>query len=157
MTMYYMTLTPGLGGLVDAPKFQFIGAILGVPHPPGYPLYVLLSYGFSHLPFGSLAYRVNFMSAVWGAVTVGLLFLCARRAGCNRFTSAVAALGLGHGVTFWSVAVVAEVYTLTTVLLAATLLALLRWGQSRSHGAYRAVSTPLRQPSSAFTVATPRW
>ena len=38
MAMYYMTLTPGLGGLVDAPKFQFIGAILGVPHPPGYPL-----------------------------------------------------------------------------------------------------------------------
>ena len=97
---------------------------------------MLLSYGFSHLPFGSLAYRVNFMSAVWGAVTVGLLFLCARRVGCNRLASIVAALGLGHGVTFWSVAVVAEVYTLTTVLLAATLLALLRWGQTRSHGAY---------------------
>ena len=130
--MYWLTLAPGLIGLVDTPKLQFIGAILGVPHPPGYPLYILLSYGFSHLPFGSLAYRINLMSAVFGAATVALVFLCGRRVGVGRFVSAVGSCGLACGPLFWSTAVVAEVYTLHTALLAAILLSLLSWAHTRS-------------------------
>ena len=136
LCLYWLTLAPGLVGLVDTPKFQFVGAILGIPHPPGYPLYVLLSYGFSHLPFGSLAYRINLMSAVFGALTVALVFLCGRRSGAGRLASAVGAVGLAGGPLFWSTAVVAEVYTLHTALLAAILLSLLTWSQTRSPMAY---------------------
>ena len=134
--MYWLTLAPGLIGLVDTPKLQFVGAILGVPHPPGYPLYILLSHGFSHLPFGSLAYRINLMSAVFGAVTVALVFLCGRRAGAGRFASVVGSFGLACGPLFWSTAVVAEVYTLHTALLAAILLSLLSWAHTRSVTTY---------------------
>ena len=134
--MYWLTLAPGLIGLVDTPKLQFVGAILGVPHPPGYPLYIVLSHGFSHLPFGSLAYRINLMSAVFGAVTVALVFLCGRRAGAGRFASAVGSFGLACGPLFWSPAVVAEVYTLHTALLAAILLSLLSWAHTRSVTTY---------------------
>ena len=136
LCLYWFTLAPGLIGLVDTPKFQFVGAILGVPHPPGYPLYVLLSYGFSHLPFGSLAYRINLMSAVFGALTVALVFLCGRRAGAGRLSSGIGAFGLACGPLFWSTAVVAEVYTLHTALLAAMVLALLSWSHTRSPTAY---------------------
>lgn len=136
LCLYWTTLAPGLVGLVDTPKFQFVGSILGVPHPPGYPLYVLLSYGFSHLPFGSLAYRINFMSAVFGALTVALVFLCGRRTGAGRLASGIGAFGLACGPLFWSTAVVAEVYTLHTALLGAILLSLLNWSQTRSPTAY---------------------
>lgn len=134
--LYWLTLAPGLVGLVDTPKFQFVGAILGVPHSPGYPLYTLLSYGFSQLPFGSLAYRINLMSAVFGALTAALIFLCGRRAGAGRLASGIGALGLACGPLFWSTAVVAEVYTLHTALLAAILLSLLSWAETRSATAY---------------------
>lgn len=134
--LYWLTLAPGLVGLVDTPKFQFVGAILGVPHPPGYPLYTLLSYGFSQLPYGSLAYRINLMSAVFGALTAALVFLCGRRAGAGRLASGIGALGLACGQLFWSTAVVAEVYTLHTALLAAILLSLLSWAETRSATAY---------------------
>ena len=134
--MYWLTLAPGLIGLVDTPKLQFVGAILGVPHPPGYPLYIVLSHGFSHLPFGSLAYRINLMSAVFGAVTVALVFLCGRRAGAGRFASAVGSFGLACGPLFWSTAVGAEVYTIHTALLAAILLSLLSWAHTRSVTTY---------------------
>ena len=136
LCLYWFTLAPGLIGLVDTPKFQFVGAILGVPHPPGYPLYALLSYGFSHLPFRSLAYRINLMSAVFGALTVALVFLCGRRAGAGRLSSGIGAFGLACGPLFWSTAVVAEVYTLHTALLASILLSLLSWSQTRSPAAY---------------------
>lgn len=134
--LYWTTLAPGLIGLLDTPKLQFVGSILGVPHAPGYPVYVLLSYGFSHLPFGNLAYRINFMSAVFGALTVALIFLCGRQARCSRLVSAIGAMGLGCGQLFWSAAVVAEVYTLHTALLAAILLSLMRWATTRSATAY---------------------
>ena len=136
LCLYWLTLAPGLVGLVDTPKLQFVGAILGVPHPPGYPLYVLLSYGFSHLPFGSLAYRINLMSAFFGALTVALVFLCGRRSGAGRLTSGIGAFGLAGGPLFWSTAVVAEVYTLHTALLAAIVLSLLNWSHTRSSTAY---------------------
>jgi len=45
----------------------------GVPHPPGYPLWALLGYIWSHfiVPFGNPAWRIAFMSVVTGALTVG--------------------------------------------------------------------------------------
>ena len=134
--LYWATLAPGLLGLIDTPKFQFVGSVLGVPHAPGYPVYVLLSYGFSHLPFGNLAYRINFMSAVFGALTVALIYLCGRQARCSRPISAIGAVGLGSGQLFWGASVVAEVYTLHTALLAAILLSLMRWATTRSATAY---------------------
>ena len=134
--LYWSTLAPGLLGLIDTPKFQFVRSILGVPHPPGYPLYILLSYWFSQLPFRTLAYRINLMSAVFGAMTVALVFLCGRQAGCGRAVSTIGAVGLGCGRLFWGTAVVAEVYTLHTALLAGILLSLMRWATTQSPWAY---------------------
>src|SRR5687768_12349856 len=128
--VYLRTLAPGLVAVVDTPMFQFIGRVLGVPHNPGYPLYVLLTYPFSYLPIGSLAYRINLFSAIFGALTVSLAFLIARRLGCRRIVSAAAALGMAFGHIFWSQSLIAEVYTLDSAIIAGMLLALLAWGQT---------------------------
>jgi hypothetical protein len=134
LVVYARTLAPGLVALLDTPMFQFIGRVLGVPHNPGYPLYVLLTHPVSLLPFGSLPYRINAFSALLGAVAVSLVFLIARRLGCGRIVSLAAAWGLASGRVFWSQAVIAEVYTLHAAIVAGVLLALLAWGQTRRDG-----------------------
>jgi hypothetical protein len=132
--VYLRTLAPGLVAIVDTPMFQFIGRVLGVPHNPGYPLYVLLTFPFSYLPIGSLPYRINLFSALCGAVTVGLAFAIARRLGCRRIVSAAAALGMAFGHIFWSQSIIAEVYTLDSMIIAGILLSLLVWRQARRPG-----------------------
>jgi Protein of unknown function (DUF2723) len=128
--VYVRTLAPGLVGVVDTPMFQFIGRVLGVAHNPGYPLYVLLTFPFSYLPIGSLAYRINLFSALTGAIAVGLTFLVARRLGCRRVVALSSALGLAVGQVFWSQAVIAEVYTLHAAIVAGILLALFIWSDT---------------------------
>src|SRR4051812_43036105 len=64
--LYIATLAPSvMPG--DYAEFQFSAAILGVPHPTGYPLYILLGKLFTMLPVGDVAYRVNLSSAVYMA------------------------------------------------------------------------------------------
>ncbi|MCL1887580.1 MAG: DUF2723 domain-containing protein [Kiritimatiellaeota bacterium] len=53
----------------------------GVPHPPGYPLWALLGYVWSHfiVPFGNPAWRIGTMSVVTGGLTVGVMTLMMTR------------------------------------------------------------------------------
>jgi hypothetical protein len=127
------TMFPGLVGIGDTPKLQFVGRVLGTPHSPGYPLYVLLSWLFAHLPVGTLAFRINLFSVVCGAVATGLFALILRELGCSRLVSFAGALAIAFGRLFWSQAILAEVYMLNAVLFAGVLLYLLRWSRTRSH------------------------
>ena len=128
LALYVATLQPDFGGPEDTPKFQFIGYVLGIPHPPGYPLYVLLSHAFVAIPIGTIAYRANLFSAVMAAIACALTFVLARQLGARRWTSLCAALGLATGASFWRSAVFAEVYSLAAVMAALTMTLLLAWG-----------------------------
>ena len=128
--VYLATLAPGLIAIEDTPKFQFIGRILGTAHDPGYPLYVLVSHLFGYLPVGTLAYRINLMSAVFGAASCGLLFLAARRLDASRWVAACAALGFALATTVWYSSTIAEVYTFNGFLVAAIVVLLLVWQKS---------------------------
>lgn len=130
--IYLRTLYPGLNGIGDTPKFQFVGKVLGTPHPPGYPVYTLLGWLFSHLPFGNLAWRINLLSAVSASLAVALVFLLTRRLGASAPTALAAALSFACGPVFWSQATLAEVYALAAALLAAVLLAVVTWGATRA-------------------------
>lgn len=131
LAAYVRTLAPGLTSDQDAPLFQFIGRALGVAHNPGYPLYTLLTWPIAQVPVGELAWRINVFSAVMGAVATGLVFLAARQLAVRPIVSAAAALGFAAGATFWSQAVIAEVYTLHAALVAGLLVAALAWSRSR--------------------------
>ena len=132
---YMITIYPGLFGMGDAAKFSFVGKVLGTPHPPGYPMYVMVSHLFSYVPIGTLAFRMNVLSAVLAAVAVYLLYFAARALGTRPAVAVSAALALGLGQSFWSKAQYAKGYTLTAALVCAGILLLLRWSQSgrRSH------------------------
>src|SRR5437762_5413496 len=76
--LYVRTLAPSvLPG--DYAEFQMCAAVLGVPHPTGYPLYVLLGKLFTLLPAGDVAYRVNLSSAVYMAGAAGMMYATAAR------------------------------------------------------------------------------
>ena len=134
--VYVSTLAPGLIDIRDTPAFQYMGRVLGIPHQPGYPFYLLISWAFSHLPIGSLAYRMNLLSAVLGAAAVTLVYFVLRRAGCRAAVAAAAAAAAGLGPVVWSQCLIAEVYSLETFLVAATLLALLRWRDGRGSASF---------------------
>ena len=67
VTVYLITLTPTVP-FWDAGEFIAVSNILGIPHPPGTPLYVLLGRIATMIPWGSgvgaAARRVNAMSAI---------------------------------------------------------------------------------------------
>jgi hypothetical protein len=123
---YSLTLSRGvLGG--DAGELQFVPPILGLTHPTGYPLQVLLHYVWSHVPIGSVAYRLNLLDAGFAAAAVGVVVALARQLGAGRAGSALAGLSLAFGELWWSQAVRGDKYTLNGLFLALVLLLFARW------------------------------
>lgn len=115
-TLYALT-APHTVGLEDDALFILSSYYLGIEHPPGYPLFTLIGHFFSKLPLGSPAYRVHLASALFGALSCGAAWLCARQLGCGRLPAYFAAFALGLSPVFWSQSIIAEVYTLNTFFL----------------------------------------
>jgi tetratricopeptide (TPR) repeat protein len=74
LLVYFKTLAPTVT-LVDSGELIVAARFLGVAHPPGTPLYVMLAHLATLLPFGNVAQRVNFASALFAAVASGLCSL----------------------------------------------------------------------------------
>ena len=70
LLLYGTPLSPTVN-FIDSGELITAGAIAGIVHPPGYPLYTLLTIGGAHLPFGDPAVGVNLVSALGGALAVG--------------------------------------------------------------------------------------
>jgi Protein of unknown function (DUF2723) len=113
----YAATSPRTVAFEDDGLFVMSSYFLGIEHPPGYPLFTLIGHLFSRLPFGSVAYRVHLVSALFGGLTCAAVWMCARTLIAGRLPAYVAALGLGFSPVFWSQSTIAEVYTLNTFLL----------------------------------------
>src|SRR2546425_1459875 len=110
----YAATAPRTVALEDDGLFILSSYFLGIEHPPGYPLFTWIGHLFTYLPFGSVAYRVHLASALFGALTGGAAWLCARALIEGRLPAYLAALALGVSPVFWSQAIIAEVYNLNT-------------------------------------------
>ncbi|HET6203192.1 MAG TPA: DUF2723 domain-containing protein [Planctomycetota bacterium] len=113
---------------------------LGIPHPPGYPLWCLLAHAATWLPIGSPCFRVALFSSLCGALAASLVASTVLRLGGGGLAAAAAALALASSRTIGSQAVVAEVYTMNAVLLAAAILLFLRWRERPSPGRLAALA-----------------
>lgn len=113
----YAATAPRTVALEDDSLFVLSSYFLGIEHPPGYPLFTLIGHVFSGLPFGRMAYRVHLASALFGALSCGMLWMCARALSLGRLPAYLAAFALGMSPVFWSQAIIAEVYTLNTFFL----------------------------------------
>jgi len=137
LALYVKTAAPTVL-TADSGEFQFVPYIAGIAHPTGYPLYTMLGWLWSHvLPLGNVAYRMNLFSAMWAAVAVVLLYITSilflRLVSPNisqvgLYVSAlVATATLAVSQTFWSQAVIAEVYSLHAFFVVLVFYLLLRW------------------------------
>lgn len=124
--LYLRTLSPTIGQ-ADSFEFQVVAHTLGVAHPTGYPLYILLGKLFTFLPIGDIAYRVNLTSPVCASLAALFLYLFVCRLTRSRWAALCAALAFAFARTLWSQAVIAEVYTLNVLFVALALYLLLRW------------------------------
>lgn len=128
--VYFSSLPPTVTG-EDSGELIVAAHSLGIPHPPGYPLWVLLAHPFTYIPLGTIAWRVALSSAFFGSLAVLCLCLITTKLTNNRIASVAAALAFGFSQQFWAQNILAEVYALNTLLMALCILLLVEWYHTR--------------------------
>ncbi len=124
---YVPTLLPGVA-FGDWAEMQTAPALLEVPHPTGFPLFVLLGRLWLFLePFGSVAWRMNLFAAVTVAGSAAIAALVAARLGARPPVALAGGMALAVIGTVWDAATVAEVNGLHLFLVALLLLLAVRW------------------------------
>jgi len=115
--IYFVTLPPDiLPG--DSAEFQALIPIGGVLHPSGYPLYQLLGkIEIAIIPFGTIAWRITLLSAIFATATAGVGMILFNKSGVSPVLSTLGGVTLALTPMLWRQAVIAEVYTLAVLLL----------------------------------------
>ncbi|MAN24152.1 MAG: hypothetical protein CME10_07790 [Gemmatimonadetes bacterium] len=150
--VYIKTMAPAVS-FWDCGEFIATSYLLGVPHPPGSPLYVLLGRVFSLFPIADVAARVTFMSALSSALAIWCVYcstlaLARRALGGNPLIpfgdrrdvgplsgAVLASLLLAFSYTQWFNATEAEVYGYSIFFTCAGLWLILYWESSGHHHA----------------------
>ena len=142
---YVFTLAPTVT-FWDAGEFIAAARTLGIPHPPGTPLFVMIGHVWAAMiPLADYAQRLNLLSAVLGAAGAGLLFLVAHdtlsRATADMDAGSGRLLSIGGGLaasviaaftfTMWQNSNETEVYAAATFTIAAITWSCLRWREAR--------------------------
>jgi tetratricopeptide (TPR) repeat protein len=153
LLFYSWTLAPTVT-LTDSGELVVVARGLGIAHPPGVPLWIILAHLASLVPLGNVAQRINFSSAVFAALTCAMLTLVVaevivtalhlaaakrRKKGSKKIEELavtypmVAAPALAAGLlmafsrTLWSYATITEVYALNALLIVTIFFLMLRW------------------------------
>ena len=98
-----------------------------------HPLHTILGLLFSYLPLGDYAYRQNLMSACFGALTVGLVYLILFRWTRSVIAAVGGALALTVSHVFWLLSVINESYTLFAFFLSLIIWLMTVWDDSKEH------------------------
>lgn len=115
-------------GSWDTAELQGVPYILGITHPTGFPLYVLAGYVWSHaFALGSIAYRLNVMSAVVMAAAGSAAYATALEIGAWRPIALLATLWYAFAPDVWSHASRAEAQDLAVACEAFAVYAFVRW------------------------------
>jgi hypothetical protein len=128
--VYWRTLAPTIGG-GDSGELVATACATGVAHPPGYPIYTVLAKLLTFLPVGTVAYRVNLLSAICGSAASVMILLAVRRWTRNDWAGLLAAGLFSFSPLVWRYAIVAEVFSLNHLLVATLLYTAVRYSESR--------------------------
>src|SRR6266446_6333628 len=147
LVLYVLTLAPTTQ-FWDTSEYIAAANTLGVPHPPGNPLFVLMAHVWGLLPLArAYAERINLFAAATSAVSAGCWFLVAERwlrsfvpaLWPRRLAALAGALVSATAFTVWNQSVVNEkVYTLSLLSIALILWLIVRWddqpaGEAHDH------------------------
>src|SRR3989475_3204682 len=79
LILYVVTLAPTTQ-FWDTSEYIAAAYVLGIPHPPGNPLFTILAHVWGLLPLAAgYAMRINLLAAVTSAVAAGCWFLVGER------------------------------------------------------------------------------
>ena len=136
LVLYAVTLAPTTQ-FWDASEYITAAHALGIPHPPGNPLFVILAHAWGLLPLGvDYARRINLFAAATSAAAAGVWFLIGERwlrpivapARRRRLVAAAGAVVGATAFTVWNQSVANEkVYTLSVLSIALVLWLAVRW------------------------------
>ena len=136
LLLYVLTLAPTTQ-FWDTSEYIAAAYTLGIPHPPGNPLFVVVAHVWGLIPWvESYAQRINLFAAVTSAVSAGCWFLIGERWLRNvvravwprRLAALAGALVAATAFTVWNQSVVNEkVYTLSLLSVALILWLIVRW------------------------------
>ena len=134
--LYFITISPS-AWMWDTGEYMAAAKVLGLPHPPGNPFFMLIGHVFGELPLpGSYAQHINTMAALASALSAGFWFLVAERIlsgwlpKCwQRLTGAALATLIGAtAFTVWNQSVVNEkVYTISLFFFTAVSWLMISW------------------------------
>jgi tetratricopeptide (TPR) repeat protein len=142
LVIYMLTTAPTVA-FWDNGEFIAVGDILGVGHPPGSPVYTLITRLFSFLPFPNVARAINFESVLAGALAIAFLYFSIAKM-AKRWEGTVRSFSEGlstyvAGVTacvfaafsfsFWENSLEAEVYATNIFTMTFTLWLVLWWSE----------------------------
>lgn len=142
MIVYLWTIAPTLA-FWDCGEFITCTYILGIPHPPGTPFYVIIGRLFSLLPISKdIGYRVNFFSSLSGALSAAFLYLIiikiisiisAKKESniIHHFIAFSGALLSAFAFSVWDNSVEAEVYSPSNLFLVIGMWLILHWYDNR--------------------------
>src|SRR5688572_18674488 len=139
MALYVLTLAPTTA-FWDTSEYIAAAKVLGIPHPPGNPLFTLVAHVWGMIPFvADYAVRINLFAAATSAVSAGLWFLVLERWLHTIVTVRVprlitAAAGVLMSATAWTVwnqsTVNEKVYTVSMLTIAIVMWLVVRWGDT---------------------------
>ncbi len=139
LALYVATLAP-TAQFWDTPEYIAAAYVLGIPHPPGNPLFVILAHTWGLVPWMQVyAARINLFAAVTSALAAGFWLLIAERwlrpvmpaAWPRRLAALAGAVIAATAFTVWNQSVVNEkVYTLSLLSIALVLWLTVRWGDA---------------------------
>src|SRR6266550_4098403 len=141
LALYILTLAPTTQ-FWDTSEYIAAAYTLGIPHPPGNPLFVLMAHVWGLVPWvAGYAQRINLFAAATSAVSAGCWFLVAERwlrgvipvAWPRRLAAVAGALVSATSFTVWNQSVVNEkVYTLSLLSIALILWLIVSWDDERA-------------------------
>lgn len=115
--LYFITLCP-TAFWIDSGELAASAYTLGIAHPSGYPLYVIMGRLFSLLPTGEVAARLAFFSALCGAFSSLFVFLSSLRLTGQVLMSFICSLIASFSLNMWDLSNIAEVYSLNVMFTA---------------------------------------
>lgn len=152
LLLYLLTLAPTYIP-VDSAEFALCMYTWGICHSPGFPLYVLVGKIFTQLfPFGSIMFKANLLSALFGAATILLVYLTLVKLKVRTTIALFLSFLFAVSPAFWEFSIAADVFTFNTFLLALTfflaftkkqMLSFFVLGLSASHFYLSAILAPL--------------
>lgn len=127
----YLFTTSSEVSFFDSGELISSAYTLGITHPPGYPLYVMLSHPLVYLPLGNIAFKIILFSTIMGSLCSLMAYKITEQVlkdfQYKELLSLISSLTFSFSYTVWSQSVVAEVYCLSTFIITLSTLLLLKY------------------------------